>query len=94
MYERNPRNADFIDLPFDDDQKLIAGQWIYRVNDDVAFRLNDGFIIDICMNLMWEEYKFSLMNWSIYDQNNICDHKKIKIEYLYFCFDLDMIVWR
>ena len=28
---------------------------------------------------------------SIDDQNNVCDHGKIKIEYLHFGFDLRMI---
>ena len=25
IYERNPQNSDFVDLPFDGDQRLIAG---------------------------------------------------------------------
>ena len=47
MYESNPRNADFVELPFDGDQRLIAGQQMYGVNDYIVFRMNNGSIIDI-----------------------------------------------
>ena len=52
MYEINPRNYDFIDLPFDSEQRLITGLQIYCVNDDIVFRLNNGLIIDINKNQM------------------------------------------
>ena len=47
MYESNPLNDDFDDLPFGGDKRLIAGQQIYHVNGDIGFRLNNGSTVDI-----------------------------------------------
>ena len=47
MYESNPWNDDFDDLPFGGDQRLIAGQRIYHVNYYILFSLKNGSIIDI-----------------------------------------------
>ena len=34
------------------DQRLISGQQIYSVNDDITERLNNGLIVDININRM------------------------------------------
>ena len=47
IYEINPQNADFGDLPFDGDHMLIAKLLIYRINNAIIFRLNNGSIIYI-----------------------------------------------
>ena len=39
IYESNPKNSDFYDLPCDGDEMLIARQQIYCINDDIIFRL-------------------------------------------------------
>ena len=52
MYESNPQNADFDDLPLDGDQRLITRQNIYRIHDDIIEILNNGLIVDIYMNRM------------------------------------------
>ena len=52
IYEINPRDANFDNLPFDGDERLIARQKIYRINDDIVFRLNNGFRIYVKMNWM------------------------------------------
>ena len=41
IYESNPRNADFDDLPFDCDERFITRQRIYCIIDDIVFRLNN-----------------------------------------------------
>ena len=50
IYEINPGNADLDDLPFDGDERLIARQWIYPINDDIIFSLNNGSRIDVKAN--------------------------------------------
>ena len=50
MYVSNPQNSDFGYLPFDGDQRLITGQRIYLVNDDIVERLENGLIVDVYMN--------------------------------------------
>ena len=50
MYVSNPRNADFDELLFYGDQRLISGRRIYCINDDIIERLNNGSIVDIHMN--------------------------------------------
>ena len=52
MYESNPINADFDDLPFDCDERLITRRRIYCMNDDIVERLNNGSIVDVYTNLM------------------------------------------
>ena len=52
MYESSPQNSDFVDFNFDGDQRLISGQLIYRVNDDIVLGLNNGLIVDIYINRM------------------------------------------
>ena len=52
MYESNPQNANFVDLNFDSDQRLISGQQIYHVNYDIVFRLNNCLIVDLYINRM------------------------------------------
>ena len=53
MYESNPWNADFDDLSFDGNERFITRQWIYRINDDIIERLNNGSIFDIYTNIMY-----------------------------------------
>ena len=55
MYKSNSWNADLVDLPFDNDKKLISEYQIYNVNDDIIFRLNNGSIIGTYMNRIKEE---------------------------------------
>ena len=55
MYESHPQNSNLVDLPFDDDERLISRQPIYGVNDGIIFRLNLGSNIDIYTNRMSEE---------------------------------------
>ena len=52
MYVRNPWNANFDDLNFDGDQRLINRRQIYRINDDIVEILNNGPIVDVYMNWM------------------------------------------
>ena len=52
MYESNTKNANFYDLPFYGDERLIYGRRIYCVNDDIVERLNNGLNIDIYANWM------------------------------------------
>ena len=42
IYEINRQNVDFDDLPFDGDGRLIARRRLYRLNDDILFRLING----------------------------------------------------
>ena len=42
IYESNPQNSDFGDLPFDSDEILIAKRWVYHINDDIVFNLFNG----------------------------------------------------
>ena len=55
IYESNPQNVDFDDLPFDGNELLITWQKIYCINDDIVFRLNNGSRIYVKMNSMQEE---------------------------------------
>ena len=48
----NRQNADFGDLPYYGDQRLIAGWRIYCVNDDIIGMLSNCLIIDIYKNQM------------------------------------------
>ena len=44
-YEINPQNSNFDDLPFDGDERLIARQLLYNINDDIIFRfINDSSV--------------------------------------------------
>ena len=51
MYVSNPQNAYFHYLPLYFNQRLITGQQIYLVNDDIVESLNNGLIVDIYTNL-------------------------------------------
>ena len=42
----NPQNADFGDLPFDYDQRLITRRLLYCINDNIIEMLNNSSIID------------------------------------------------
>ena len=42
MYESNPLNADFGDLPFDEDEMLISRWQLYCIHDDIIFKLKNG----------------------------------------------------
>ena len=48
----NPRNANFNDLTFDGDQRLITIQKIHSINDDNIESLNNGLVVSIYMNQM------------------------------------------
>ena len=74
MYESSHQNSKFDDLAFDGDERLITRWRIYRINDDIIERLNNGLIDDVYTNQIWEEYFFSLMYWLIDHQNCACDH--------------------
>ena len=50
IYISNFQSANFYDLPFDVDQRLITRQQIYLINDDIVERLNNGFIVDVYTN--------------------------------------------
>ena len=54
MFVSNPWNDNFNELLFDGHQSLITRQQIYRVNYDIIERLNNGFIVDVCTNIMLE----------------------------------------
>ena len=45
MYEINPVNENFVDLPFDYYQGLIYGKQIYCVYDDILLWTDNGLII-------------------------------------------------
>ena len=45
IYESSPQNANFYDLPFDDDERLITRKRIYSIYADIVFRLNNGSIV-------------------------------------------------
>ena len=57
MYEINPQNDDFDDLPFDVDQSLITRKRIYRINDDIVNRLNNCLIFDIYIQIEFKKNK-------------------------------------
>ena len=42
IYESNPQNANFYDLTFDGDERLIVRRQINCKNDDIIFKLNNG----------------------------------------------------
>ena len=52
MYASNPKNTNFVDLTFYGDRRLIDGQRIYCVNDDILEGLNNGSTVDIYINRM------------------------------------------
>ena len=52
MYENNPQNIDFDDLPFDGDERMITRRRINHINDDIIERLNNGLVFCENMNLM------------------------------------------
>ena len=45
IYKSIALNSDFYDLPFDGDERLIARRLIYRINDDIVFRLKNSLIV-------------------------------------------------
>ena len=45
IYKSNPWNADFYDLPFGGGERFIVRRLIYRINDDIIFRFNNGSIV-------------------------------------------------
>ena len=47
MYESNNRNANFENLPFDDNEILIARKLLYSINDDIVFRFINGLSVHI-----------------------------------------------
>ena len=55
IYESNPLNANFGYLPFDGSESLIPGWQIYRINDDIVFRLNNDSMIDAVTNRMQDK---------------------------------------
>ena len=63
MHVSNNWNADFGDLNFDGDERLTTRWRIYRVNDYIAEGLKNGLIVDVYMDWMQEEEKFSSMYW-------------------------------
>ena len=52
MYGSNPLDSNYVDLPFDGDQRLISIQWIYRIKDDMVFSLKNSSMVDIYTNWM------------------------------------------
>ena len=42
IYESNPQNADFNDLMFDGDERLIDRRQLYCINNDNIVRFNNG----------------------------------------------------
>ena len=44
IYKSSPGNADFDDLPFDGDERLITRRQLYHINDNIIFRLVNGSI--------------------------------------------------
>ena len=50
MYKSNPQNADFDDLPFDGDERLITILQINFINDDTIERLNNGLLVEVYTN--------------------------------------------
>ena len=52
MYVSDPWNANFDDLTFDCDQRLIARWKKYAVNDYIVEILNNGSIVDVYMYWM------------------------------------------
>ena len=52
MYVSNLLNSDFGYLSFDGDQILISRWLMYRMNDYIVQRFNNGLIVDVYMNKM------------------------------------------
>ena len=50
IYVSNPQNADFGDLNFDGNERLISRRKLYCINDDIVERLNNGSIVYVNMN--------------------------------------------
>ena len=65
IYESNPQNEYFDDLPFNGDERLIPRWRIYSINDDIVFSFNNGSGVYVKTNLMQEEWNFSSIYWSI-----------------------------
>ena len=55
MCVSNPQNSDLDDLCFDGDQRLITRKLIYRINNNIVERLNNGLTVDVYTNCMYEE---------------------------------------
>ena len=51
-YKRNPQNNHFNDLPFDDDERLLARQRLYCINNNIVFKLINGLSVYINKNRM------------------------------------------
>ena len=51
----NPPNDDFDGLTIYGDERLITRWQIYRINDDIVLRLNNGLIISVKTNQMCEK---------------------------------------
>ena len=49
-HKSDPQNYDFDDLPFDGNERLIAEQQIYRINDDIVFRSKNGSSVYVKKN--------------------------------------------
>ena len=47
IYEINPPNADFDDVPFGGDESLIPRRRLYCINDNILFRLKNGLAVDV-----------------------------------------------
>ena len=56
IYENNPWNSYFDDLPFDGDERLIARRRLYRINDDIIFILINGSSVCV-QKIEWEKNK-------------------------------------
>ena len=52
IYESDPLNANFDELPFDVDESLITIRQIYCINYEIMFRLNSGSSINVKTNRM------------------------------------------
>ena len=55
MCVSNHQNADFDDLTFDGDERLITTWKIYCINCDIVESLNNGSIYDVYSNQIEEE---------------------------------------
>ena len=46
-YKINPQNDDFDDLPFDGNERFITIWRLYRMDDNIIFRLKNGSSFDV-----------------------------------------------
>ena len=80
IYESNPQNVDFDDLPFDGNELLITWQKIYCFTNNIIERLKVSSIKQLLYNIM---YKINPRNSDFDDLPFDGDERLVAIRWLY-----------